>query len=459
MEDTKRRIIAGYAIFTLLFISGVFVFMLLRIDALSWEHKVRIEEVIGRFRINVVDRFSKAGSFASEQVADLFPSLLSDNPDLLVIAVSSPKYGILQSRYRSKNYFPPAQYRNQAGPVEFKKPLGTAELSPVAVTLIYNNVSIDARIDALYTVFSNDDATVLLQELLLILLGFVVLTFIMIIIVSAVSSRDAALSGRDRIAATALARRRPGSAVDAREYPGRRTPSSERHVYAHRPDSSRTAESFIEELPELDADSQPSDSEPASEPEPRFGYDSDSAPEPHCDREPELEYEAEAAAGLEWSEEERKARRLERYDERTGLVRKEFFRERLAMEIERAASFREDAALLLVAVSAARSGADPWGGEFTDALRRSFTDADLSFEYEPGTAAVIAPGMSIDAAIRSAKILYQSLLAIGVRACLGITARGGRQIAPESFVEEAAQALAQAKTGGQSPIIAFRIGG
>jgi GGDEF domain-containing protein len=440
MEDTKRRIVAGYAIFTLLFLSGVFVFTLFRIETLSFNNKDRVERVIDRLRENLVKKFSLKGNFAEREVSDLFRNALDEEDCLLVVVVSTRDYGILKAVGKSKDYFEPAQFNDLSRPVVFNKPLGTAELASdkTALTLTYNNLTLDARLNALYTSFSSRDAAVLLREILFLMLGFFTLTLIMIIVVSAVTSRE------DRIVAAAVTRRPPPEKIDLPEFPARRAAPPPTIAPQERGPSLQT----------------PGTEEPIAGPD-------ESAPVQFADI-PELRDEAAgggaAAAGsataedLSWSDEEREARKRERYSERSGLIRSEYLRERLGVEIERAESFDEDLALAFVSVSAARSGAGTGDESFASSLRQYFGGPELAFEYDPDTAAAVAPGMNIDAAIKAAKLLYKALFASGLRACVGITARNGRTVTPEAFLEEAAQALSQAKSGAQSPIIAFRAG-
>ena len=329
-------------------------------------------------------------------------------------------------------------------------------------------MTIDARFNALYTSFSGADTETLLSELFFILLGFAVLTLIMIIVVSAAVSRE------NGIAAAAIVRRRPEPPVDLPDFSADLPDFSDAAFVRRRSEPPVDLPDFSAELPDIPVRRAPappvSRKEPVrpAEPAPSSGPDEEFPDFPVASPGDEAAPAASAptAAGggaattdLEWSEAERAERKRERFSSRTGLVRGEYFLERLSVEIERAVSFGEDLALFFVSADAARSGAEPWGAEFADALCRSFGNPELAFEYEPRTAAVVAPGMNIDAAIAAAKRLYHSLLGAGVRACLGITARNGRPVTPPPFIEEAAQALTQAKSGGQSPIVAFRTDG
>jgi hypothetical protein len=190
MEDTRRRIIAGYAIFTLIFLSGVFIYTLFRIDMLSHDNRATVESVTDRMRTDLVLKFALKGNFSEHEVATLFKRALEDEKLLLVVVLSSRDYGLIKAVGKSTDFFVPAQFNDPTRRVEFKKPLGTAELegSKTVLTLTYKTVSLDARLNVLYTSFSTDDTARLSREILFILLGFFVLTLIMIIVVSAVGA-------------------------------------------------------------------------------------------------------------------------------------------------------------------------------------------------------------------------------------------------------------------------------
>ena len=130
MEDTRRRLVAGYAIFTLLFLSGVFVFTLMRIDILSAGNKDRVEAVTDKLRADLVLAFAQTGTFAGHEVDGLFTKALDDEPRLLVVVVSTKENGILKAAGKSKKYLPAAQFDDRARPVVFNQPLGTGDSSP-----------------------------------------------------------------------------------------------------------------------------------------------------------------------------------------------------------------------------------------------------------------------------------------------------------------------------------------
>jgi hypothetical protein len=463
MEDTRRRFIAGYAIFTLLFLSGVFIYTLFRIDMLSHDNKATVETVTDRLRTDLVLKFALKGNFSEHEVATLFKRALEDEKLLLVVVLSSRDYGLIKAVGKSTDFFVPAQFNDPMRRVEFKKPLGTSELEggKTVLTLTYKTVSLDARLNVLYTSFSTDDTTRLSREILFILLGFFVLTLIMIIVVSAVSSRE------DRIVADVLARRPVEEEIDLPVFPSRpapvqRPPAQPVSLPGRERMEAEAADAEVETVDELktDEDEILTDEDKLPTDEDELPTDEDELPTGGIESPgeiPELrdtpsEVDAGPAENLEWSEEEREARKRERLEERSGLVKPEYFRERLGNEIERAVSFGED--LSLIFISAA--GIDRWSESATAILHHCFGNPELAFEFESDTAAVVAPGLSIDAAIKAAKLAYKRLTGEGLRVCLGITARNGRPVTPSLFIEEGSQALAQAERGGQSPIIAFR---
>jgi hypothetical protein len=393
MENTRRHIIVGYAVFTLLFLSGIFVFTLFRIEIFSLDNEKRVEGVLKDLRYQLEIQFSLKGNFTEPEISDLFDRALSSEPRLQVVAALTDD-GLIRAKGVSKEYVVNADLGRSLDHLEYKKPLGTS-VKEMELVLKYKDRRLPGRprLSALYVSFSKDDSFTLLEEILFILLGFFGLTLIMIVVTAIITRREAVVLQR------ALA---PDAPLDLPELPRREAPPR-----------------------------------PASPPPPApRGTEDDSLPE------------------LEWSEEEREARRRDRFSPDTGLVKREFFQDRLANEIERAVSFNEDVALFLITVEGGDHAA--WKVHLVPAIHRLFGDAELAHEYDSGTAAVIAPGMDIDTAIKTAKLFYKQVYERKFHALMGITSRNGRVPTPQAFTEEAVQALAQAARGGQSPIIAFR---
>jgi hypothetical protein len=390
MANTRRHIIVGYAVFTLLFLSGIFVFTLFRIDLLSMKNEKTVDDTLKSLGYDLKLLFSDKGNFEETKMSDLFDRALSNEPRLLVVALISDN-GIIRAKGVSKEYVVDADLGTTLGKLEYKKPLGTS-VKEMNVVLEYRNVQLPGRprLSALYISFSKKDSVVLFEEILYILLGFFGLTLIMIIVTAVLSRRD------EKALQRALAPDMP-----------------------------------------LDLPSAPPPAAPR--PAPRTPVDEGLAAPPR---------------DLEWSEEEREARKRERFSEITGLVKRDFLRERLAAEIERAVSFNEDMALILISLEVEDGAA--WKVHLVPIIHRLFGNPDMAHEYGPNAAAIIAPGMDIDTAIKSAQLLYRQISDRKLKTCMGISTRNGRSLTPAIFTEEASQALAQAESGTQSPIIAFR---
>ncbi len=390
MENTRRHIIIGYAVFTLLFLSGIFVFTLFRIEILSLDNEKQVDAALKDLRYQLEIQFSLKGAFSEPEMSGLFDRALSGEPRLLVVAALSDE-GIIRAKGVSKEYIVDAELGRSLGRLEYKKPLGTS-VKDMELVLKHKDVRLPGRtrLNALYISFSKKDSGTLLEEILLILLGFFGLTLVMIVVTAVVTRRE--------------------------------TEALKRAFASDEPLD-------LPELPTEDA------VRPVPIPSGRQADD-------------------EAPRSLEWSEEERESRKRERFSDTTGLVKTGFFKERLATEIERAVSFGEDLALFLIAVN----GVEPtaWKMHLVPVLHRLFGDPDLAHEYGPATAAVIVPGMDIDIAIKTAKLLYKQAALHKMKSLIGITTRNGRSLTPPIFIEEAAQALAQATREAQSPIIAFR---
>jgi GGDEF domain-containing protein len=390
MENTRRHIIVGYAVFTLLFLSGIFVFTLFRIELLSMDNGKRVDAALKELRYQLEIQFSLKSNFSEPEMSGLFDKALSGEPRLLVVAALSDE-GIIRAKGVSREYVVNADLGRSLDRIEYKKPLGTS-VKEMDLTLKYKDVQLPGRtrLSALYISFSKKDSGMLLEEILFILLGFFGLTLIMILVTAVIARREEATLRRALTPDTPL------------------------------------------NLPDL-----------PPTPSPR--------PVPAAPVQPPG---TDGLKGLEWSEEEREARRRERYSEETGLVKRGFFQDRLAAEIERAVSFGEDMALFLI--SAGVEQPDAWKVHLVPVIHRLFGDPDLAHEYGPDTAAVIAPGMDMDTAIKTARLFYKQVLERKMKSLVGITTRNGRSPAPAILLEEADQALAQAVRGAQSPIIAFR---
>lgn len=155
------------------------------------------------------------------------------------------------------------------------------------------------------------------------------------------------------------------------------------------------------------------------------------------------------------------------YSPETGLGWRDFLPQRLSQELERAASFDQDLAFLLVAAKPSRQAGSP---EIRGSLFRqlgkytleSFPLRDLDFEYDPHAVAVILPDRSLDQGLEEAKTFQRKLLQAswagsgGVRVSAGLSSRSGRLISGTRLLIEASRSLKKAETSGVNQIVAFR---
>lgn len=140
----------------------------------------------------------------------------------------------------------------------------------------------------------------------------------------------------------------------------------------------------------------------------------------------------------------------------TGLGWREHLDQRLKFELERAASFDQDLVLVIMALDDyGPAGSRDVYGEAAGAIRRSFPYQDLTFEYGPGSFALILPDQDIDGTIGSIERFRKSLPA-GLSVCSGVSSRNGRLVSGKTLLTEAERALEKARADGRGSIVAFR---
>jgi GGDEF domain-containing protein len=155
------------------------------------------------------------------------------------------------------------------------------------------------------------------------------------------------------------------------------------------------------------------------------------------------------------------------YSPDTGLGWRDFLAERLNQELERAASFDQDLALLLLGVKPRAAAGPPERRRYlyrrlSQHTLESFLLRDLDFEYDQHTVAVILPERSLNRALEEAQGFQRKLLqapwggAGSVRVYAGLSSRSGRLISGTRLLVEASRALKRADAAGNNQIIAFR---
>jgi GGDEF domain-containing protein len=160
------------------------------------------------------------------------------------------------------------------------------------------------------------------------------------------------------------------------------------------------------------------------------------------------------------------------YSPETGLGWRDYLPQRLSQELERAASFDQDLALLLVAATAtaaAVQGSSPSAEpghylyrQLSAYVLESFPLRDLDFEYDARTVAVILPDRGLDQGLEEAKSFQRKLLQSRwpgpgrVRVAVGLSSRSGRLISGTRLLIEAGRSLKKAHASRGDQIVAFR---
>jgi hypothetical protein len=136
----------------------------------------------------------------------------------------------------------------------------------------------------------------------------------------------------------------------------------------------------------------------------------------------------------------------------TGLGWNEHLPQRLSSELERAAASDQDLSVLLIS-------SDLDLKILARHIRAAFPLRDLTFEYDPSTAAVILPDRDLDQSLQDVREFQQRFrrsAAPSPQAAIGLSARNGRLVSADRLLAEVGQALKQAESGAGGKIIAFR---
>jgi len=148
----------------------------------------------------------------------------------------------------------------------------------------------------------------------------------------------------------------------------------------------------------------------------------------------------------------------------TGLGWEDLLQQRLGFELERAASFDQDLALIYVRLDASSGLRSP-----REVYRRAaelvlnhFPFKDLVFEYGQDGFAVILPDKDLDQALKTTEALKKNVETYDwsgqkVTLSCGLSARNGRLISQERLILEAQRSLQKAVCEGGNQILAFRV--
>jgi len=84
---------------------------------------------------------------------------------------------------------------------------------------------------------------------------------------------------------------------------------------------------------------------------------------------------------------------------------------------------------------------------WADAVRASFPDRELTFDYEGG-AAVVLPGRTLEQALKAARVFVDDAeRTLGAVVHVGVAARAGRVLAAATLLAEAASARRRSLAG------------
>ena len=414
MADRVQKLTKAYGVFTIFFLSSLAAFVFFRIDMLSSLNRMRTNAVINILESRLKNHFSFKGSLEDKETSDIFNHALDEEPRLLALVLHSSSYGIIKSVMKSRDYLLNAQYGDFKSPLHFNKEVGSAESSRT-LELTYQAHELPVNLSSLYISFSSNDLITLLSEVLFILLGFFTLTVAMLILSHLLVFQGQSV--RENI-------------------PKDETPLKDNRS----PFSPENADFQAQEEKALGTEDRP-----------------DLFPAMHTSSTEEAELELPLDEGeLQLEQEIPEAPHEEIFSQSTGLVKGEYFKERLEGELRRASSMGQDLALLIISIKQVTAPTFSIRFNFTAVLQQFFPIQELAFEYKGKDIAVIIPDEDTDGALKAATYLYNNLLKEGVETNMGLSTRAFRAITAEVLIQEAEAAQAKAKGERDHPIIAFK---
>lgn len=414
MADRVQKLTKAYGVFSLFFLSSLVAFIFFRIDMLSSLNRLRVDSAVSSLGSRLKNHFSFKGCLEDKETSQIINGALDAEPRLLALVLHARDYGIIKTVTKSKDYLINAQYSDFKSPLHFNKTLGRAELNQ-ALNLTYQSHELPLSLSSLYISFSSNDLVTLLSETLFIFLGFFALTVAMLIL-----SALLALPGH------------PVTENTVKEGPSLKDnqaafPPGNLDFQAQEKKALAT-----EDRPELFPDMPALSS---SEAELELPLD---------EGELQLEQEIPEAPYEDF------------FSQSTGLVKGQYFKERLEGELRRASSMGQDLALLIISLERVTAPDFSIKRNLTSVLHRFFPLQELAFEYKGEDIAVIIPDEDTDGALKAATYLYNDLLKEGVETSMGLSTRTFRAVPAEVIIHEAEAAHAKAKQERDHPIIAFK---
>ncbi|RPJ07935.1 MAG: GGDEF domain-containing protein [Spirochaetaceae bacterium] len=469
MENQKRHIITGYALFSLFFLGGLFAYTLFRLNLFSIENSTSVETVLESLKNSSADIYKRTGSFDNPEMDTLFKASLENQPRVLsIVLYSKVKNIIYKAVGKSKLYLDNAFSGNYSSAPVYNTPFGT-NIMEKQFAIVHNEQNVPLVLGVVYIDLSIKDMHAILWEVFYILAGFFGMTLILIVILAVFARSKAVVTDHDVSARTDSRVHRHGDSLvleDARDtfeedfaFPDITGLPDDRIMSSHNRQGP-VMEEHVEESVSDEEISSSGDFPDISEEviSDTFGsgkgpdlpalddHDASDAVLPPLD-EPVPQKPGKNSSAL--------------YNEDTGLVKPVFLKERLQAEIERSAQFDEDLSLVVVGVAGQEYSSEVLK-KLANIVHNHFTFHDLAFEYS-GTrnrigCAVLAPDVDLDKTSRTCALFQADCRKLGLETAIGISSRNGRIISPDSMLEEAQAAQEKALVGGagSNKIVAFR---
>jgi len=174
-------------------------------------------------------------------------------------------------------------------------------------------------------------------------------------------------------------------------------------------------------------------------------------------REAPLEKDFQSDIELEDTESEPKGL----YSSRSNIGWEEYTKDRLDSELHRCASTEKDLTLMFMVFTDITN--DAMYRQAAEEAVAFFTSRDLLFEYGKNGICAILPGLNLDSGLLKAEKFYQRVLEkfpsggkYNSSLRIGISSRSGRLLNADRLIMETTEALNKAKKDLKSPITAFK---
>ncbi len=405
MNIVKKRYITGYAIFSLFFFLALFAFTLLSIQSMTITNRETAEKDFLELRNKIVLSFAHNGDLNSNEMEGVFKESLKNDPRLLALVLYSNQDGPLKVTARDRFYLKDFNTSRHSRPytLEYTKTPGTRAFE-LPLTLRYRNMEINAYISGFYVLLGSNDYTVLLWHVLYILLGFLVITVIVMIFISAMGKVE-----KETVFPAADPKQKPRPQKKPPQYiqPQQDKEDSVRQEY--------TPPRPVQQ--ETDHD--------------------------------EVYAEAERVVFGE--------RQQADFLPETGMGAPGNYLNRLRFELERSAAFDQDLAVAMIKI---RQSDATVRKQVAGLILKYFPFQDLAFEYSADSFAVIIPDEPTRDVLDKIHSLQTEAVGRNISLSVGVSSRNMRSMSAEVLSDEARDMLAQADmNGSDQPVVAHEDGG